>query len=439
MGLSRRALRPRREWPAALLDHHRLRIFPRGDVAAMGRDRRRPTPGSWRTWKRRNAIEEAQLESLQDHEGERSAGEPLRRFAEELDALRRRTVARLGDEDVAYVRKLDRFSRVMEVAGRGLIYLSIDPGTFLVGVLALAIHKQLQTAEIGHSALHGAWDDLPGAERFASRTFRWDTPVDEASWRRAHNGRHHGRTNIAAADPDIRFGPARLTEQTPYSWWNRLAVPFAVAVVFPHFLFVIGSHVTGVNDLLGDNGRPEKLDFLPDRSLSSARCALGRALRKWIPYYAKEYLFFPALAGPFFWKVMAGNWLAATARDVYSAASILCGHVGADVKSWPAGTRAHGRGEWYAMQVESAQDFEVSLPLSILCGGLDRQIEHHLFPTLPPPRLRQIAPEVRAICERHGVTYKTDTWGKTLRKALAQISRLSRNSDPVHELTSVMG
>ena len=96
------------------------------------------------------------------------------------------------------------------------------------------------------------------------------------------------------------------------------------------------------------------------------------------------------------------------------------------MKSWPAGTRARGRGEWYAMQVEASRDFEVSLPLSILCGGLDRQIEHHLFPTLPPPRLREIAPEVRAICERHGVEYKTDSWPRTLKKALSWVAELGR-------------
>ncbi len=350
----------------------------------------------------------------------------LRHFAEELDALKRSTLSRVGEEDVAYVTRLDRFSRAMEITGRALIHVSFEPGAFFLGVFALAIHKQLQTAEIGHSALHGAWDKLAGGDRFASRAFRWDTPIDETSWRHAHNVRHHGMTNIAASDPDIHFGPVRLTEQTPHSRWNRIAVPFAVAALFPNFLFVISSHVTGVNDLLVDNGRPERFDFLPDRSLSSARRSLGRALRKWVPYYSKEYVLFPALAGPFFWKVAAGNWLAGTLRNVYSAATIFCGHAGRDVRSWPPGTRARGRGEWYAMQVEAANDFEVSLPLSILCGGLDRQIEHHLFPTLPPQRLREIAPEVRAICERHGVHYKTDTWGKTLGKAFVQIARLSR-------------
>jgi linoleoyl-CoA desaturase len=351
--------------------------------------------------------------------------ERYRLFAEELDALRQRTFARLGADDVAYVVRLDRFSRTMEAVGRVLIHASLEPTAFIVGVAALWVHKQLQAAEVGHSALHGAWERLPGGEKFASKTFRWDTPVDEESWRHGHNVRHHGNTNVAAKDPDIHFGPARLTEQTPYSPWNRLAIPFTFTVLFPNFLFVINSHVTGLNDLLVDNGRPEKLDFLPDRSWKSARGAWTKALRKYVPYYLKEYVFFPACAGPFFWKVLLGNWLAETARNIYTAATIFCGHVGDEVKSWPAGTRAHGRGQWYAMQVEASNDYEVSLLVSILCGGLDRQIEHHLFPTLPPQRLREIAPEVRSICDRHGVQYKTDTWGNTLRKAFAHIARLS--------------
>jgi linoleoyl-CoA desaturase len=348
-----------------------------------------------------------------------------RRFGKELDALKQRTFAKLGADDVAYVTRLNRFSRAAEITGRVLIHVSVEPATFLAGIGALWVHKQIQASEIGHSALHGAWDRLPGGERFDSKTFRWDTPIDEESWRHAHNVRHHGNTNIAAKDPDIHFGPVRLTEQTPYSPWNRLAIPFVFLALFPNFLPIINSHVTGVNDLLANNGRPEKLDLLPDRSWKSARGALKKALRKYVPYYLKEYVLFPSCAGPFFWKVMLGNALAEAARNIYSAATIFCGHVGDDIQSWPAGTRAHSRGEWYAMQVEASQNFEVSWPVSVLCGALDRQIEHHLFPTLPPQRLREIAPEVRKICARHGVRYRTDTWGKTLRKVLAHIVRLS--------------
>jgi fatty acid desaturase len=348
--------------------------------------------------------------------------ERYRHVAEELDAVKRRALARLGAEDITHLRNVNRFSRAMEIAGRVLIHISPEPVTFLLGVIALWVHKQLQATEIGHTVLHGAYDRLPGGRAFASKTFRWDTPIDEESWRYAHNIRHHGNTNVMGKDPDVHFGPVRLTDQIPWSPRHRGQLVVALAVLFPLFAFVINAHVTGLADTW-ETGRP--LDFLPDRSAASVALARKRALRKYVPYYLYNFVLFPALAGPLFWKVLLGNVLAEMLRDVYSAATIFCGHVGHDVRSYEAGTRAHGRGHWYAMQIEATNNFEVSKPISILCGGLDLQIEHHLFPMLPPSRLREIAPEVRAICERWGIEYKTDSWGRTLRKSLTHIARLA--------------
>jgi len=361
--------------------------------------------------------------------------EDLRRFGDEIDAVRRSAFARVGAEDVAYVHKLNRFSRAMEVAGRVLIHFSPEPVTFVLGVLALWVHKQLQATEIGHTALHGAYDRLSGAESFASSTFRWDTPVDEESWRYAHNIRHHGNTNVYGRDPDVEFGPVRLTEQTPWSPGHRRQLATALLVLFPFFGFVINTHVTGLVDTWAFGDRPPAV--LPDRSAASVRLAYKRALRKYVPYYLYNFVLFPALAGPRFWKVLLGNVLAEVLRDLYSAATIFCGHVGHDVKSYGPATRAHGRGHWYAMQVEATNNFEVTRPISILCGGLDRQIEHHLFPTLPPPRLREIAPEVRAICARYGIQYRTEGWGRTLRKALSHIGNLARQGG-LREVVSSM-
>src|SRR5262245_6280547 len=142
--------------------------------------------------------------------------ERLRGFGDELDALKRRTLAQMGPADVAYVRRVDRFSHGMEIVGRLFIHFSVEPVGFLAGVLALFVHKQLQTSEIGHTTLHGTYDRLEGAHRYSSKTFRWDVPIDEESWRHGHNVRHHGNTNIAGKDADIHFGNVRLTEQTPY-------------------------------------------------------------------------------------------------------------------------------------------------------------------------------------------------------------------------------
>jgi linoleoyl-CoA desaturase len=350
--------------------------------------------------------------------------ERLRRFGEAIDAIRDRVEAKVGIEDVAYIRRVDRFSRAMEVVGRVLIHVSVEPIAFSAGVIALWLHKQLQATEIGHTALHGAYDKLEGAERFRSATFSWDVPIDEESWRYGHNVKHHQYTNVAGRDPDIHFGPARLTEHTPWRPFHRWQHVFMVGFLAPNFGFLMNWHFTGLNDVYLGNGRPEEFDVLRDRSQKSVKEAHQKALRKYVPYYLKNYVFFPLLAGPMFWKVLLGNWLAETLRDLYSAATIYCGHVGEDVAAYDAGTRAHGRGEWYAMQVEATNDYEVSLPVSILCGGLDLQIEHHLFPRLPPNRLREIAPEVRAACHAHGVAYRTDTWGRTLKKALEHVRAL---------------
>jgi linoleoyl-CoA desaturase len=352
-----------------------------------------------------------------------------RSLGAELDALKARVQAQLGAEDLAHVERIQRISTAAEIVGRVLLHVSLDPLTWSAGVAALWLHKQLEATELGHTALHGAYDKLPGAERWKSEGFAWDVPIDEESWRAGHNHKHHGNTNVAGRDPDIHFGPIRLTEQTPHTeahgrqaWW--------LLFVVPTFGFGMNLHFTGVADVLADNGLSTKLDVLPDRKPETVRAAWKRALRKYVPYYAKNFGFYPALAGPLWWKVLAGNLAAETLRDIYSAATIYCGHVGEDVASWPEGTRPSSRGEWYAMQIEATNNYEVSLPVSILCGGLDRQIEHHLFPQLPPPRLRQIAPEVKAIAQRHGITYKTDTWGRTIKKALAHIRRLSRDEGP---------
>jgi linoleoyl-CoA desaturase len=123
------------------------------------------------------------------------------------------------------------------------------------------------------------------------------------------------------------------------------------------------------------------------------------------------------------WKPLLGNVLSEVGRDLCSAAVIYCGHVGA--ADYPTGARASGRGQWYVMQAEGSRDIEVPPWLSILFGGLDKQIEHHLFPRLPPNRLREIAPRVRAICEKHGVRYRSASWRSTLQDVMRELRRLS--------------
>lgn len=361
--------------------------------------------------------------------------ERLRRFGVAIEAIRKRTQAEVGASDLRYIQRVDRVSRVAEVFGRTLIAVSPGPILFVTGVLSLWVYKQLQMSEIGHMALHGAYNRIPGAGKFHSSKHEWQLPIDERSWMRGHNGRHHGLTNVAGHDADIHFGPVRLTEHTPHRFAHYFQLPITLLILFPNFASMMNLHFTGVSDVRRGNGRASEFDFITDRSRASVRAAYHRAFRKFLPYYGKEYLLWPTLAlllfgwwlGPLvFVKSVVGSWLAEKLRDIYSAASIYCGHVGQDTAAYPEGTLPRSRGERYAMQVDATNNYDVPWLVSIFCGGLDRQIEHHLFPSLPANRLRELTVEVRALCEAHGVSYRSASWPRMLARAFMQIARLSR-------------
>jgi NADPH-dependent stearoyl-CoA 9-desaturase len=58
-------------------------------------------------------------------------------FRRELDALHDPTRAALGAEDLAYLESILTWSRRCEIAGRGLLHVSLDPLTWSAGVFAL--------------------------------------------------------------------------------------------------------------------------------------------------------------------------------------------------------------------------------------------------------------------------------------------------------------
>jgi fatty acid desaturase len=56
-------------------------------------------------------------------------------------------------------------------------------------------------------------------------------------------------------------------------------------------------------------------------------------------------------------------------------------------------------------QVLTSRNVAGSRPVDWLLGGLNYQIEHHLFPTMPRPNLRRAQPLIRAFCQHHDLPY----------------------------------
>jgi hypothetical protein len=64
--------------------------------------------------------------------------------------------------------------------------------------------------------------------------------------------------------------------------------------------------------------------------------------------------------------------------------------------------------------------------LTLALGGLNYQIEHHLFPTMPMAKLRRCQPMVRAYCSAHGLDYCETTLIGSYMAGLRHLGGVSR-------------
>jgi len=59
-------------------------------------------------------------------------------------------------------------------------------------------------------------------------------------------------------------------------------------------------------------------------------------------------------------------------------------------------------------------------------GGLNKQVEHHLFPSMARPNLRKVAPLVRKHCEELGIRYTETTLAQSFRTIFHYLNRVGR-------------
>jgi fatty acid desaturase len=77
-------------------------------------------------------------------------------------------------------------------------------------------------------------------------------------------------------------------------------------------------------------------------------------------------------------------------------------------------------------QVLTSRNVRGNWLVDVVLGGLNYQIEHHLFPSMPQPNLRRAQPLVRAFCLRHGVAYCETTLLRSYAQALGHLHDVGR-------------
>jgi len=339
--------------------------------------------------------------------------EQIESFGEEMDAIRQRVLADLGERDADYIRGLIRVQRGLEVGGRGLLWAGVFPPAWLAGTAALSLSKILDNMEIGHNVMHGQYDWM-NDPKLAGAQFEWDTACPADQWRHSHNYMHHTYTNIVGKDRDIGYGVLRMSEEQPWRP-HYLGNPLWAALLATFFQYGVALH-----DLEADAWLSGEADPAKKREL--ARGIWEKVRRQTL----KDYVLFPALSGPLFVFPLAGNATANLTRNLWAFTIIFCGH-------FPEGTHEFSeeetaeetRGQWYYRQVLGSANLSGGPLFHILSGNLSFQIEHHLFPDLPANRYAEISVEVRDACERYGIPYNVGPLHRQFGSVAAKICRLA--------------
>ena len=340
--------------------------------------------------------------------------DPLETLARELDDIREELRADLGARDRAYITRVIAFQRRLELAGRALLLGARFAPAAIAGTAVLSLAKILENMEIGHNVMHGQWDWMRDPE-ISSSTWEWDAASTAASWKHAHNFHHHVYTNVVGRDRDLGYSAMRVE---PAQAWHPvyLAQPiyfFLMAAAFEWAIAVYDMELDAVR-------RGEK-------SRASSREEIVALLRKARGQLLKDYVLFPVLAG----RGGARRALAATIaanliRNVWVHTIVFCGHIPEDAQTFTEEQyEGETRGGFYRRQLLGSCNLEGSRLFHLLSGNLSFQIEHHLFPDLPSNRYAEIAPRVRAVCERHGLPYNSGRLGRQYRSVYRQVLRLA--------------
>jgi fatty acid desaturase len=219
-------------------------------------------------------------------------------------------------------------------------------------------------------------------------------------WVPKHNA-HHAHPNEVGRDPDIGEGLAVASSGAPgngrgplASWLGRWQAP----LFFP--LMVLrssGMHVLGIKRLLRRRDHASAVEA----SLLMLHAALYLTVVLWVLSPLRALAFIAVQQAVF---------------SLYLGISFAPNH-----KGMPIIESATAAG-FARRQVVTARNIRGGRFTTFLLGGLNYQIEHHLFPSMPRPNLRRVQGLVRDFCAATDLGYSEESFVESFREIIHHLS-----------------
>lgn len=296
---------------------------------------------------------------------------------------------------------------LLAFVGGWAAFVMVGPSWWQLGLAVLMAVLYTQVAFLGHDAGH--------KQVFRTRRANYLLGVALGNlglglsygwWIDKHN-RHHAHPNEVDRDPDIE--PRALVHT---SWQaqlrsgtGKLLSRLQAYLFFPMLLLEgLHLHASSVRALAGRTVKSRRY-----RALEIALFALH-----FVGYLAVVFL----VLSP--WQAIAFIAVHHALFGVYMGCSFAPNHKGMPVLT------ADDDLDYLRRQVLTSRNVRGGQLVDFLLGGLNHQIEHHLFPSMPRPNLRHSQQLIRRFCIEHGVRYAETGLFGSYREVLRHLREVGR-------------
>lgn len=260
-----------------------------------------------------------------------------------------------------------------------------------------------QYAFLGHEAAHrqifesGKTNEIAGrilADFFVGMSYSW--------WMNKHT-RHHGNPNTVSKDPDIEpdFFVFLDEDAQKAKGLNAKFTERQAWFFFPALLLEgINLHRYAYKTVFS-RGQVDKRAF-----------SIALLMVRNVSYLAAVFAFMPLGMAFAFLGVQLGIF------GLYMGASFAPNHIGMPI------LEADSKVDFLRRQVLTSRNIKGGWFMNIFMGGLNYQVEHHLFPNMPRTHLRRANEIVREYCQAREITYTENGYFRAQAIVLDYLNRV---------------
>lgn len=304
-----------------------------------------------------------------------------------VDIAKRVRAANLLHKNIAfYMRRFIGISILALAAWVGVYLLAGNPWVlFLAPVLGIL---GAQYGFLAHEAAHRQiFNSNKANKRFALFTANLLVGLSYGWWDNKKHNLHHENPNTVGMDPDIDISVLAFTKEDYDKKSSSGLMSFLTkrqGYLFPFLLLFTGFDllVSSIRALVarkpGLENRWLELFLITFRTLA--------------PLVVLLFLFNPFIAIGF------------TLIQMMTLGFFMGGAFAPNHKGMPIIPKDM-KVDFFRRQVLTSRDIRPSWLIDNLMGGLNYQIEHHLFPSMPRPNLRKAQAIVKKFCMEHNVPY----------------------------------